>query len=147
MHLNLLSVMMGEILRTSHCTSTNVALPLSVLKDSIVPLENIWKQFAEFVGVVKLCIVEVLKELLLLWTITAQSFYVVLWPLQMIFLKALCIGFFSFPFSIVADLVWYSVNLLILLETPKLMPDPILTFECSLKPPSSEVEISTYPEQ
>ena len=87
MHLNLLSVMMREILRTSHCISTNVALPLSVLKDSIVPLENIWKQFAEFAGVVKLCIAEVLKELLLLWTITSQSFYVVLWPLQMTFLK------------------------------------------------------------
>ena len=44
-------------------------------------------------------------------------------------LEALCIGFLSFPLSVVVGLVSYSVNLLILLETPKSMVGPMLTFE------------------
>ena len=125
MHLNLLSVAVWEKLRTSHCTShcfvtSNVALTLPILIDSIVSLERIWKSFPEFAGVGKQCTAEVLEGLP--------------WPLLMTSLEALCTGFLSFVLSPVADLVLYSVNLLILLEPPKFMSDPILTFECCLKP-------------
>lgn len=97
---------------------------MPVLVDSFVPLEQIWKSFSEFAGVVKPSTAEVLGELLLLWTITTLS---ICDNHPISSLESHCIGFLSFPLSLVADLVSYSVNLLILLETPKSASNSILT--------------------
>ena len=121
--------------------------PLKNLIHLIALLEIVWKSFPEFAGVVKPCTTEALKELLLLWTITALWICLAPWSLLMTSLEALCIGFLSFPLSLIADLVSYSVHLLILLETPKSMSDPILTSEYWLKTLISEAEIPTYPEE
>ena len=72
MHLNLLSIVLGENIRTSHYTDwdfvyTNEALRLLVLIDSNASLENL---FPESADVEKPRTAELL-ELLLLWTITA----------------------------------------------------------------------------
>ena len=148
MHLNLLSIVLGENIRTSHYTDwdfvyTNEALRLLVLIDSNASLENL---FPEFADVEKPRTAELL-ELLLLWAVTALLMCLVPWPIIVTSLEALCIGFLSFPLSLVAEIVSYSLNLLILLETPKLMSDPTFTFECWLKTQSSEAGISKYPKE
>ena len=71
----------------------------------------------------------VLEELLLLWAIARPLICLVLLLLLMFSLEAIWFEFLSFPFSLVGDLVSYSVNLLMLLETPKSMTNSILSFE------------------
>ena len=50
-------------------------------------------------------------------------------------LEALCIIFLSFPVPLMADFVSYSVNLLLILETPKSMSDAMVIFDLLIKTP------------
>ena len=152
MNLKLLSVALGKKLRTSHCSSWdfvsfNAALPLSVLIDSIVSLMKIYKSFPKFFWCYKTLYCRVAGR-----TTTAGDDNR---PINLLSSLIITSEFYrsyfhwAFIFSTFSGgrLMSYSVNLLILLETPKLMSDPILTFERWLKNPSSEAEISTYLEQ
>ena len=112
----------------------NFALILPVLIDSIVPLEKIWKSFSEFVGVVKPCIAEVLKSCYCSVD-EYQPISLVSWMLLVTSLEALCIIFLSFPIPLMADFVSYSVNLLLILETPKSMSDAMVIFDLLIKTP------------
>ena len=132
MHLKLIISCIGGKLRTSYYThwdftSINVALPLPVLIDWKIP-EKICIWLHAYFGVTKPCIAEVLEELLVLWTITVLSIYLVPLNVTNNFSRRSLHCVYSFSFSLLTDLVPYYVRILV--ETPKLVSDPTLTIEC-----------------